>query len=99
MINIPNDLWCKILYNKYGRNNDLRVSISAQPYDSPLWKALAGIWDQFRSHMVWQVVDGQQINFWLDKWMLNGQTLMNFSTQQIINTTLTVKDALTESGD
>jgi hypothetical protein len=43
MINKPDDIWCKVLYNKYGRNNDLRVSISAQPYDSPLWKALAGI--------------------------------------------------------
>jgi ribonuclease HI len=40
-----------------------------------------------------------QINFWLDKWMPNGQTLMNFSTQQTIDTTLTVKDTLTESGD
>jgi hypothetical protein len=49
--------------------------------------------------MVWQVGDGQQINFWLDKWMPNGQTLMNFSTQQTIDTTLTVKDTLTESGD
>jgi hypothetical protein len=91
MINKPDDLWCKVLYNKYGRNNDLRFSISAQPYDSPLWKALVGIWDQFRSHMVWQVGDAQQINFWLDKWMPNGHTLMNFSTQQIIDTTLTVK--------
>ena len=28
---------------KYGCNNDLLVSTSAQPYDSPLWEALIGI--------------------------------------------------------
>jgi len=43
MINKPDDLWCKVLYSKYGRNKDLRVAITSQPYDSPLWKALAGI--------------------------------------------------------
>jgi hypothetical protein len=43
MIKNPNDLWCKVLYSKYGRDKDLRVAISAQPYDSPLWRALAGI--------------------------------------------------------
>ncbi|CAJ2669285.1 unnamed protein product [Trifolium pratense] len=95
----PNDLWCKILYSKYGRNTDLRVSMNMQPYDSPLWKALAGIGDQFRCHTVWQVGNGQQINFWLDKWMPNGHSLMNFSTQQTIDTTLTVKDILTNMGE
>jgi len=43
MINKPDDLWCKVLYSKYGRNKDLRVAITSHPYDSPLWKALAGI--------------------------------------------------------
>jgi len=47
MINNPDDLWCKVLYSKYGRDKDLRVSINMQHYDSPLWKALAGIWDKF----------------------------------------------------
>ncbi|GAU10752.1 hypothetical protein TSUD_425200, partial [Trifolium subterraneum] len=25
LINRPDDLWCKVLYSKYGRNNDLRT--------------------------------------------------------------------------
>jgi hypothetical protein len=99
MINHPDDLWCKVLYNKYGRNTDLRASIISQPYDSPLWKALSGIGDQFRSHTVWQVGNGQEINFWLDKWMPNGRTLMNLSTQQTVDITLTIKDTLTETGN
>ncbi|WJX61000.1 hypothetical protein P8452_46145 [Trifolium repens] len=99
MINHSDDLWCKVLYNKYGRNTDLRASIISQPYDSPLWKALSGIRDQFRSHTVWQVGNGQEINFWLDKWMPNGRTLMNLSTQQTVDITLTIKDTLTETGN
>jgi hypothetical protein len=35
-----NYLWCKVLYSKYGRNNDLRVTIKSQSYVSSLWKAL-----------------------------------------------------------
>jgi hypothetical protein len=64
-----------------------------------LWKALSGIRDQFRSHTVWQVGNGQEINFWLDKWMPNGRTLMNLSTQQTVDITLTIKDTLTETGN
>jgi hypothetical protein len=43
LITKPNDRWCKILHGKYGRNNDLRVTINFQSYDSPLWKALPNI--------------------------------------------------------
>jgi len=35
MSNSLDDLWCKVLYNKYGRDKDLWVSISMQPYDLP----------------------------------------------------------------
>jgi len=80
IINKPDDLWCKTLYSKYGRNKDLRVAITSQPYNSPLWRALAGIWDQFKGHTVWQLGDGQKINFWLDNWMPDGRSLMNIST-------------------
>ena len=43
--------------------------------------------------------DGQEINFWLDNWMSDGRSLMNLSTQQTIDTTLTLKDTLTEAGE
>ncbi|GAU37815.1 hypothetical protein TSUD_276320 [Trifolium subterraneum] len=63
-----------------------------------LW-SLAGIGDQFRSHTIWKMGNGQQVNFWLDKWMTNGHSLMNHSTQQIVDTTLTVKYTLTDTGE
>ncbi|GAU34538.1 hypothetical protein TSUD_219210 [Trifolium subterraneum] len=43
--------------------------------------------------------NGEQVNFWLDKWMTNGHSLINHSTQQIVDTTLTVKDTLTYTGE
>jgi hypothetical protein len=72
MINRSDDLWCKVLYSNYGRNKDQRFAINSRPYDSPLWKALAGISDQFHQHIVWQVGDGRRINFWIDRWVPNG---------------------------
>jgi hypothetical protein len=98
MINKPEDLWCKVLYNKYGRKKDLRDAISSQPYDSTLWKSIASIWDQFQNHIVWQLGDGNHTNFWLDKWAPCGSSLMLDATQQLVDTTLTIKDVLTING-
>jgi hypothetical protein len=98
MINRPDDLWCKVLYSKYGWNKDLRVTISSQTYDSPLWKALAGTWDQFQQHIVWQVRDGKSINIWMDRWAPNNSFLMQSATNQAIDSTLNVKDVLTTDG-
>jgi hypothetical protein len=94
MINRPDDLWCKVIYSTYGRNIDLQASISIYQR-----QALVDIANQFCSHLVSQVGDGQQINFWLDNWMSDGHSFMNFSTQQTIDTTLTVKDTLTDTGE
>ena len=41
MINKPDDLWCKVIYSQYGRNNDLQVAITSQPYDSPPMESLS----------------------------------------------------------
>jgi hypothetical protein len=99
LITNPNDLWCKVLYSKYGRNNDLRVSIKSQPYDSSLWKSLTSIWDQFQQQVVWQLGDGNNINFWLDKWAPNGTSLISITNQSYIDTTLSVRDVVTPSGE
>jgi hypothetical protein len=83
------DLWCNVLYSKCGRNNSLRVTINSQPYDSPLWKSLTSIWEQFQKNIVWKLGDSNNINFWLDKWTLSG------TNQTIIDTTLCVRDVVT----
>ncbi|GAU44619.1 hypothetical protein TSUD_378970 [Trifolium subterraneum] len=43
--------------------------------------------------------NGQKVNLWLDNWMRDDHSLMNHSTQQIIDTTLTVKDTLMDTGE
>jgi len=95
----PDDLWCKVLLSKYGTNNDLSSSIKSQPYDSPLWKALAGTWGEFQRNIVWKIGDGLHTNFWLDKWGSNNISLITVPTQSCIDTILNVKDVTNESGN
>jgi hypothetical protein len=95
----PKDLWCRVLYSKYGRNNDLSNSIRAQNYDSPLWKALALSWGEFQRNIVWIIGDGLRTNFWLDKWGSNNFSLITIATQSFINTTFNVKDVTNSYGD
>ncbi|MCH92572.1 putative ribonuclease H protein, partial [Trifolium medium] len=68
-------------------------------YDSPLWKALTGIWDKFQQNIVWNLGNGNHINFWLDKWTLSGDSLINTTSQPVINKTLSVRDVLNPTGD
>jgi hypothetical protein len=98
MINKPQDLWCQVLYSKYGRNKDLRTEITSQPYDSPLWKALTCIWEQFQNHIVWQLGNGNSINFWMDKWTPSGSSLLLNATNNIVDITLLIKDVLIVKG-
>jgi len=71
--------------------------MNSQPYDSPLRKALSGIWEKFQQNTVWQLGDGNNINFWLDKWTSSGTSLMSVTNQTNIDTTLSVKDLVTPS--
>ena len=84
----PDDLWCNVLYSKYGRNNDLSMAIQSQPYDSSLWKVVAGIWREFQRNIVWKIGDGIRTNFWMDKWNSNNISLITVATQSYIDTTL-----------
>lgn len=48
-------------------------------------------WDILQDRMVRKLGNGQYIIFWLDKWILNNNALMNLSTDLIIDTTLILK--------
>jgi len=95
LINKSDELWCKVLISKYDRSNDLMISCSSQPYDSPLWKALAGIWNDFQCHVFWQIGNGRRTNLWMDKWVPKGGVLLTSAFKNLIDTTLYVRDALT----
>jgi len=65
LIQGPYDLWCRVLVSKYEKNNDFKLTCSYQPYDSSLWKALACLWSEFQLHVVRQIGDGRQTNFFV----------------------------------
>lgn len=94
LINRPDGLWCKVLYNKYVRDKYLQVYIKSQPYHSPLWKVLASIWESFWNHTVLQLGNGKHINFLLNKWMLDEHSFVSISIELFIDTTWTVKDVI-----
>jgi ribonuclease HI len=98
LIHKPDDLWCKVLLSKYGRNNDVSSSCSSQPYDSPLWKALSKVWHNFQRHVVRQIGDGRNTNFWLDKWVPHNVELLPSASSDHIDTTLSVRDVLNQDG-
>lgn len=68
--------------------------------DSPFWKALTGVWQEFQNQVIWKVEDGNTINFWLDKWVPNKGALINAIIDEsiIIDTTLSLLDMVTPSG-
>jgi len=98
MINNPYDLCFQVLYSKYGRNKDLRMKMTPQPYDFTLWKALKCFWEKFQNHIVLQLGDGNKINFWMDKWTSSDSPLILNATNSIIDTTFLVKDILKDEG-
>lgn len=99
LIKNPDELWCRVLISKYGRNNDFMVSCNSQPYDSPLWKALVGVWNDFQRHIFWKIGDGRLTNFWLDKWVPNRSELLPSASQNFIDTTISVRDVLNAEGE
>ncbi|GAU21808.1 hypothetical protein TSUD_176540 [Trifolium subterraneum] len=50
-------------------------------------------------NIVWNLGNGNHINFWLDKWTLSGDSLINTTSQPVIDTTLSVRDVLNSTGD
>lgn len=100
MVCNPRDIWCRVLYGKYGRDHDLKISIEKQNSDSPLWKALTSIWPRFHDNLVRKVGDGRTVRFWLDKWVPNEPSLMLKATNPnlMLDTTFLVRDMVTDSG-
>jgi hypothetical protein len=61
-------VWQELLYNKYLRNKSLSQVI-AKPTDSPFWKGLMGVKDDFFSRGYFKVGNGKKTRFWEDVWL------------------------------
>ena len=68
-------MWQELLQNKYLQSKTL-AQVETQPTDSPFWKGLMRVKDDFFSRGSFVVGNGETIRFWEDTW-LGTSPLMN----------------------
>ena len=68
-------VWQELLQNKYLQSKTL-AQVEAQPTDSPFWKGLMRVKDDFFSRGSLVVGNGETTRFWEDIWLGNSP-LMN----------------------
>jgi hypothetical protein len=72
-------LWQELLHNKYLRTQTLS-QVTAKPTDSPFWKGLMGVKDEFFSRGSFTVGNGQSTRFWEDTWLGDRPLAEQFSS-------------------
>ncbi|KAK9005760.1 hypothetical protein V6N11_043180 [Hibiscus sabdariffa] len=63
-------MWVTTLRQKYRMLTTCPLSIARQNC-SPLWRALANIWNNFQDNILWLVGDGNDLHLWNDTWVPN----------------------------
>jgi hypothetical protein len=66
-------MWQQLITNKYIKNQTL-AQVEAKPSDSPFWKGLMHVKDDFLKRGAFKLGNGEDIRFWEDVW-LGGTTL------------------------
>ena len=61
-------VWQELLQNKYLQNKTL-AQVEAQPTDSPFWKGLMRVKEDFFSRGSFMVGNGETTRFWEDTWL------------------------------
>jgi hypothetical protein len=61
-------VWQQLLRNKYLINKTLS-QVEAKPTDSPFWKGLMRVKDDFFSKSRFVTGDGSTVRFWEDVWL------------------------------
>ena len=70
-------VWQEILVNKYLGNNTLS-QVQAKPTDSPFWKGLMEVKQEFVSRGTFVVRNGHNTNFWEDTWLGNNALAIEY---------------------
>ena len=63
-------VWQELLYNKYLSNKTL-AQVEAQPTDSPFWKGLIKVKQDFFARGFFKLGNGEITRFWEDTWLGN----------------------------
>ena len=61
-------VWQELLHNKYLHSNTLS-QVQSKPTDSPFWKGIMGVKDEFFSRGSFIIGDGSSTRFWEDSWL------------------------------
>jgi hypothetical protein len=61
-------MWQQLLCNKYLKNKTL-AQVEVRPTDSPFWKGLMHVKEDFFKRGSFKVGDGQSVRFWEDVWL------------------------------
>jgi hypothetical protein len=61
-------MWKELLYKKYLNSKNLS-QVSAKPTDSPFWKGLMNVKDEFFKRGSFFVGNGLTTRFWEDIWL------------------------------
>jgi hypothetical protein len=72
-------VWQEILTNKYLRGKMLS-QVQAKPTDSPFWKGIMGVKDEFFQHDSLIIGDGLGTQFWKDVWLGNTSLANKYPT-------------------
>jgi hypothetical protein len=61
-------MWQQLLCNKYLKSKTL-AQVEVKPIDSPFWKGLMHVRDDFFQRGYFKVEDGTSVRFWEDMWL------------------------------
>jgi hypothetical protein len=61
-------VWQELLHNKYLRNKTLSA-VQSKPTDSPFWKGLMRVKEEFFNRGFFKVGNGMSTRFWEDTWL------------------------------
>ena len=77
-------MWQELVQNKYLSNKTLS-EVQMKPTDSPFWKGLMGVRDEFFQRGKFHLGDGMTVRFWEDIWL--GDTSLQVQYPSLYNIT------------
>jgi hypothetical protein len=91
------DLWCKVLREKYDLANSM-TSSSSKATSSSLWKTLHNLQPMIDKLVVWSVGNGRRIKAWSEAWIEAGLLLEDFANIPENLRNMTVYDLVDNEG-
>lgn len=75
LINRRNDLWVKLLREKYGCGDGIVPVMKDRKLRSQIWEEIQKNWEKTMKGVTWRLGDGENVRFWKDRWLPNIQSV------------------------